>query len=471
MDEQRLERELRAGLVDLLDPLIGSHPMWVTSPAAERATAAPARSWRSLRTGLLWAALLSLLLVVLLASVLFIGGQPTDDAGPSAWTTVEFPEGGVVFDIIETPSGYLAVGWGPHTELGSDGVVWASADCLHWERLPTPVQSAGGDRRGRPDALTDPGPTEIEHAGGVYLAAGGDIGPEAAMWVSPDGRDWERVLPEIASGERTGGLLEPMADIAAVDESFVAVGGWDDDFGRGKPSFWISPDGRSWREVTRVDPPPSGLVGSGWGYFTIATASALTETEAALFAAGTSGPGETVWRSADGQRWAQVLGDEQATGAVLADIAAAPDGTLVAVGQRNTDGTPGDPVLWWSSDGSTWSLLSDMEPFAAHEGPAEYAGVTWLDPEVSLDVITWAGGRFFVLGSEGGPGAAIPVVWTSPDGQTWFRETPGPAFEEASATGAITCGDQVLLYGGDLDTAVGWARPVDSFTAATARGE
>jgi hypothetical protein len=452
MDDQRLEFELQTGLAELLDPVAGSHPRWATSPAADRVTGASARRWPSIRASLFWAALLGLLLVTLLASALFVGGQPTDDTGPTAWTSIEFPEAGAIFDVIEAPNGYLAVGWTEHAAHGDDGAVWASLDCLDWERMPALEFSS------------DQAPSTLAYAGGVYLAAGGDDpNRPAALWLSADGQDWERVTPEVTSDRRTGGPLGRLTDIAAVDDSFVAVGGARPT----TPSFWISADGRGWREVTEVDPPPGGLVGR-WGYTMFDPATAVTTTRSAVYAAGTTGRGEAVWRSTDGESWTQVLGGEQATGAVLQDIAASPDGTIVAVGAQwrieTHDEDWGTPVIWRSDDGSTWSMVSDMGSFTALEGPSEDGAATSLEEVARLDSVTWAGGRFFVIG---GFGSFVPVAWTSTDGRAWSRASH-PASEESFPIGVFDCDERVLLYG---DTGEGWVRPLDSFAAATPKSE
>jgi hypothetical protein len=77
MDE-RLERDLRVGLAEILDPVVESHPRWATSPAAERVLGVPAHRGLAGRFGLLWAAVLAGLLLVALLAAAFVGGWRPD---------------------------------------------------------------------------------------------------------------------------------------------------------------------------------------------------------------------------------------------------------------------------------------------------------------------------------------------------------------------------------------------------------
>jgi hypothetical protein len=76
--DERLERDLRAGLAALLDPVVESHPSWEASPAAEQALAGGRRGPAG-RLGVLWVAgVAALVLVALLAAAAFVGGWRPD---------------------------------------------------------------------------------------------------------------------------------------------------------------------------------------------------------------------------------------------------------------------------------------------------------------------------------------------------------------------------------------------------------
>jgi hypothetical protein len=136
MDEQRLERELRAGLADWLDPAIGEHPRWATSPAAGRVAGIPSRRAFSGRWGLLWAAaLLALLLVALLAATVFVGARRPDHA------------------VVIAPSASPAA-----TGIAGEATVLATTKA---KPLPTQATCPPGSN---PDA---PGPADQERPHGV----------------------------------------------------------------------------------------------------------------------------------------------------------------------------------------------------------------------------------------------------------------------------------------------------------------
>ena len=389
---------------------------------------------------LAWALLLMALLAALLASLLFVGAQRRDDRAPGAWTLVEVPATGTrtpgwvdVSDVIRTPSGYLAVG-----AEDFDAATWTSTDCLTWERVPTT------------DALRDASVTAVARARDLYVGigkgptSGGDV-PGPALWTSSDGRGWERVTPRVVSADGVGDELYAN-DIAALGDLFVAVGETTWDGWGGQPAIWTSTDGRTWQAVSRFDPPLAGLGdGSEWQGF--AGAGAISQVGSALMVAGAMDRGEAVWRSADGSTWTRVLGGDQATDGVLTDIADAGDGTVVAIGyvfRPRSGASPVSPVLWWSRDGSAWSPVADMTPFAdSHAGP---------DARAQLGDVVRADGSFVIVGSEvrsspAGTPETRGVVWTSADGRTWSREAPEPSLEQAWLGKAFVCGDQLLVTG------------------------
>ena len=407
-----------------------------------------------------WLLVVAALLAALFASLLYAGAQRRDDRAPSAWTPVEVPTSGTrtpgalgVSDVIRTPSGYLAVGYEDF-----DAATWTSTDCLTWERVPPT------------DALQDASLYAVARAGDLYVGIGrGKLSatdaPSPALWTSSDGRRWERVTPRVVSADGVGDELYAN-DIAALGDLFVAVGGTKWGGGAwGRPAIWTSTDGRTWRAVSRFDPPLTDLVGDGWGWAMFTPIGAITQVGPALMVAGAMGRGEAVWRSANGSSWTQVLGGDQAAGGVLRDIADAGDGTVVAIGNvRNTRSAASvwSPVLWWSRDGSAWSSVADMTAFAdSYSGP---------DAHVRLTDVVRADGSFVIVGSE--PRSATAgtqewrgVVWTSADGRTWSREAPDPVFEQAWLGKAFVCGDQLLVTGSTEgpNGSVAWARPLNSF--------
>ena len=143
------------------------------------------------------------------------------------------------------PAGGDAQCWGG-VQHSSDGLTWTAVP-----RQPAleigfyyPTSGPGADMLGvasRPDAIV-----AIGYAvdGAPTVDAGGIFRP--AVWVSRDGRTWERVPHSaIFDGAR-------FSDVAATDKGFVIVGAdYKAPALQGKPrgAIWTSGDGRAWRRV------------------------------------------------------------------------------------------------------------------------------------------------------------------------------------------------------------------------------
>ncbi len=239
--------------------------------------------------------------------------------------------------------------------------------------------------------------------------------------------------------------------VAVIGDRFVAIGGDQGSFG-----LWSSSDGRSWRPAM-FDTPSAVPTGLGWG--AMIPVRGITVAGPRVMATGPMGTG--IWISSDGLDWRQVFGGEQAVGLVLTDLAAAPDGTAVAIGRGPSRVGRWPPSVWRSDDGKTWSQAADLGVFASSSP----------DTDATLERIVWADGVFVVLGTEprspgtGEDGQTRLLAWSSVDGVSWRRETPDPAFESASLSGVMRCGDRLMVTGRS-DAAPGvaaWTRAADSF--------
>lgn len=179
-----------------------------------------------------------------------------------------------------------------------------------------------------------------------------------------------------------------------------------------------------------------------------------------LVAVGALEPGslneeKVIWTSSDGAAtWQRVLEERPGlVGGTLYSLAE-HDGRLVAIGTLGEC----DVVAFWSDDGVEWQ-----------------AGSITPDPAVCLsymyDVIAVPTG-FLAVGSVFSKFAG---VWTSPDGETWTEHLVGGGGRMGSvvaidngfvAAGAETfivdfdldsLGDNVVVFGGELPTPVGYA--------------
>lgn len=163
---------------------------------------------------------------------------------------------------------------------------------------------------------------------------------DAAVWISPDGNDWERVChPSLGgSGE------QQMLGLAFSGDRLVAVGTEIVD-GERDAVVWLSEDGREWRRSTSVD-----LAGSGEQWLTD-----VAFTDFGWIAVGSAGRTRdldaAIWVSDDGAAWtrAKSIPSFQGTGLQSANTVT-QSGSVVFAGGRDVN----DGALWRSDDGSTW---------------------------------------------------------------------------------------------------------------------
>lgn len=203
-------------------------------------------------------------------------------------------------------------------------VLWASTDLgKTWERLPDDAVPP------RLYGLAAGGPGFVA-IGNANPAAGGgpDVEPpHAAVWVSLDGRQWER-LPDDATFQ-----LSAMNAITEHDGLLVAAGsvrvGEDD-----RPAVWRSLDGRQWtRAELSSDPGPVQSIAAGpRGFVAVGTARQ----------GGAMLP--TAWLSTDGATWASETLDTIA-GGVATDVAANQLGFVAAGRDVQVEDVPG--LVWF----------------------------------------------------------------------------------------------------------------------------
>jgi hypothetical protein len=254
-----------------------------------------------------------------------------------------------------------------------------------------------------PQSSLERGWMQAVAVGGPGLVAVGSTEElEAAVWVSTDARDWERVGADSFRSSGDGEAF--MFDVTSGPSGLVAVGGAD-----GLPALWTSPDGSTW---SRVHPDSGGMPGAiGVVAPTADGFVALGETYSE------AGRQFVVWLSGDGSMWEPITepGFDEGLGGKpfsVTDVAAGRDG-LVAVGSIQDLTDDGEwiemrAIAWTSADGRSWSLL----PADAVEGPEDYqfgSGNPYV-PGV------WFVGDGYVAAGEGFAGGA---AWTSPDGTVW----------------------------------------------------
>ena len=268
-----------------------------------------------------------------------------------------------------------------------------------WQRAGMPFSPAGV-------AIWDViagGPGFIAVGGG--FEEGQTVGT-AAIWVSEDGRDWQSV-PLL--GEAGSGIPRSIASTA---DGFVAVGtGCCPD----RAAVWVSTDGISWERL--ADQPG----------FEAAAMLAVTAGSDSLLAVGCSANmecgGGLTWSSLDGRAWSTPIGVDFLPGGVAATSAG-----LTALGTSGAYG--GDAALALSQDGLAWTPVSIPQ--------VQGSLTTAVDVP---DGILAAGGT-----SDPDTGHTLPLLFTSPDGQTWARLT-APGLRSAWVEDIVAAPGGWLLVG------------------------
>jgi hypothetical protein len=240
---------------------------------------------------------------------------------------------------------------------------------------------------------------------------------EAGVWVSSDGVDWERIESAAFHGEEgTDGPLDPgaddtyMNDVTASPVGLVAVGSQD-----GFAAVWVSPDGRDWRRV----PHDNAIFGAAGGIERVVTAPFGFVALGDIYEGGEDLV--VSWVSADGTEWTRSeLGTEGAAFATdhlgYADTRiglAAWGDQVVAVGALELDGEwTYRPAAWITSDGATWEQISDSDG-GTIAIPAD------IEDAALSTVVPYSDGlvAFGLTGDvERYPD---PGVWTSQNGRDW----------------------------------------------------
>jgi len=331
---------------------------------------------------------------------------------------------------VSLPEGdrFLAAG----VDIGrndADAAIWLSRDGRDWERVDSSALGGPGDQR--IDGITV--------AGNKVIAVGFErVGDEtdAAVWRSSDGRNWALV---------TRGLDEPgnqfMNRVAGTTVGLIAVGvdnqGNDQD-----AAVWVSTDaGASWARA----PDPTGALGGRGNQ----QASRLAKLGDRVLVVGSdSAAGDldaAVWSTNDATTWRRVespalsgSGDQ-----LIADVAQFGDG-LAAAGS-DTSGGDADAAVWLTSDGDTWERMAD--PTAALGGPGDQLVnrvVAPGSPKKGAPVL-------FLGGVDEDADGQDAAVWTSVDGTTLVRErsTSFGGSGDQLVTSISTTSDLAMVVGVD----------------------
>lgn len=354
----------------------------------------------------------------------------------------------------------------------------------------------------RVDGLVDGGDLYVAW-GRVPMQGRNQFNDLAAVFTSPDGRDW--TVTPIVHGVN-GPSTSELVGVAVGPHGYLAFGGVCCE--PESRAVWSSADGISW---TRLE--MGGELNPAQAYLVDAVA-----IEGGWVAAGIpmNGNGADIWRSSDGDAWESVLHVEGGlAGLAISDLAATPTGVIAVGTLSGPDGTY-DGAVWESSDGATWERLAADDPALVGEGEVRLESVTpfagglfvtgafgsseerrqceqlgqvatsdALPPMTALSCgwgtshhwiseggISWervdpaAAGREYPietrLASAGGPGLVVlgesskpaspdTTLFTSPDGTTWIAVPPALPVGSAVGVGLAVRGNEVVAITEDFD--------------------
>ena len=314
---------------------------------------------------------------------------------------------------------------------------------LSWSRVPGDEAVFGGEGGQAMTSVTAGGPG--------LVAVGTEVSEsdlDAAVWTSTDGISWSRVPGDEAVFGGEGG--QAMTSVTAGGPGLVAVGTEVSESDL-DAAVWTSTDGISWSRV----PGDEAVFGGEGGQ----AMTSVTAGGPGLVAVGTEGPiknsDAAVWTSTDGITWSRIPHDEAVFGGggnqSMTSVTAGGPG-LVAVG-TDASNDDGDPAVWTSTDGITWSRVPHEAVFGGED--RELMGAD----RQSMESVTAGGPGLVAVGFEGSFSNSDAAVWTSPDGITWSRvphddEVFGGRFSQSMES--VTAGGPGLV-------AVGWDGPFSEF--------
>ena len=298
----------------------------------------------------------------------------------------------------------------------------------------TPSQAAGPfDVAWEPVELEpDADVSGVSFVGGKWFAVG-QVFPEAAIWMSDDGRTWSRA--EIAS-TREENQVTAVTDVVELDGQLVAIGAFGQmDSDQFAWMTWTSDDaGATWTE-RRDGPSPHAL-------------RAIVPAGPGLVAAGADYTGTTPFDSwiavsEDGLTWERTSAVFEST--EIISMAVRED-RIVAVGIEFTDTGGSNPSIFSSDDGgATWSAASIPAP----SGP---------EAAFLYEVVATDDGFVAAGGGLGGASA-----WLSADGETWEQIQIA---ESASARGMALVDGGFVAVGNVMGHDIG---PGHSWTSVDGR--
>lgn len=368
------------------------------------------------------------------------GGASPPDPEDVAWERVlpaaaEFGGDGdqAMLAIVAGGPGVVAVG-SDSSGGDDDAAVWTSPDGIVWSRVIHDESVFGGPGEQVIRAVVAI-PTGLVAMGFEEI----DGGRDAAVWNSADGTTWQRVIDPALAGPGDQAIYGGTAS----DQGVIAVGS-DTAFDDGVAAIWVSADGRSWERLDHQ----AGLGGPG---------------EQAMLAITAGGPGYVAvgydapngdrdgaaWTSVDGVTWDRVAHDETVFGGQdwqVINAATSMGRRVIAVGFDDSEAYS-DAVVWILNPENDWRRLPHQDSIFGGPGDHEMHGITRGGSGLVAVGVHW-----------GGDGDA--AAWASVRGPVWvLTDDPDLGGSDDQKMTAVTAAGPGLV-------AVGYAFSMDGGDAA-----
>jgi hypothetical protein len=422
-----------------------------------------------------------------LAALLDTGKQLTivRSTDGKAWTAagaVQAAQGRAVLGLAVTAGATISVGR-DSSDNGNDALLQVRD--TQGQNVPIDLSRVPGGEQ------SDRSISALASGNGLTLAIGSANG-DGAIWMSRDGRGWNRASAADGVLARSG--RQRLLSVTHGDAGWLAVGYHG--LTPKRAMVVTSADGSTWQAADGN----GAFKPSGQDQL---LTSAATAGPAGDVVVGADGPSAATWYSTDLKAWHRDSGAGKGDldgkpGAPrwMADVASGPFGYVAAGGLNDpTAGTAtnGRPVVWTSSDGKGWHLqqlplpAGTLDATFAHvaaqnnrllaagtarttSGSTVFAyasadgGKSWqqvrlpgTDGASSMALTALAPTpKGFVIAAGGGRGGSSDVyLWTSADGRTWKQEKPqGRGLSgrgDQWLTGLTTIGTDLLAVGVTAD--------------------
>lgn len=286
--------------------------------------------------------------------------------------------------------------------------------------------------------------------------------------------------PHLGLGGGPGTTLAAVLAPSAGGPGWVIAGTRDNGSGSTTATVWTSPDGVAWtaKPLTGASVSSDAAAAASWRTSTVVVGSVGTGTERraqvwvsqgpggsytavpvtstndspsamdhvtagnlGYFATGTISGQPAVWYSTNGSQWSVSTGAtrfiDSFPGAQVNSILATYSYVFAAGSVR--DGTSTDAALWRTQDGINWRQIVSSQ--GAFSGGGDHV-ITGLAPLGTLP----SGGGLLAVGGLRTGGTWAPVSWISPDGASWsqpagdFPRDPGDSVVRAVAPVATLVG-------------------------------